>query len=391
MGRKVFMFIQPTGLMDTDMVQGFTKLNIDLHTEIIKIRKTAEGHTAQLFSSKNITRILDTFKPEMIFSFNGFGLDNEGNLSHEYAKRGIPFVTWFVDKPRKVDFKNSYVKSNSYMFVFDRSYMALLKELDFDNIFYLPLATNPDRFRPLNDTAKEKNICFIGDSDYKTIRYLAANIDNMLGDSSDIFFEAVETAINKQGESVGVATRGVLKDVMNSFSIDFEAFPDIIKDMLEGFVEREASLRLRFEVIGRLARSFELVVHGDEIWTKIVGSGWKGKVNYFDDAVVRVYNRHAVHINISKFQLTQAVNQRPFDVSACESLLLTDERNDLRDLFAHDEIASYKNIEDLIYKAGYFLNNDVERKEMAKRARSRVLACHTYSHRADEIFRTVLS
>ena len=129
MGRKVFMFIKPTGLMDTDMVQGFTKLNTDLHTEIIKIEKTAEGHTAQLFSSKNITRILDTFKPEMIFSFNGFGLDNEGNLSHEYAKRGIPFVTWFVDKPRKADFKKSYVKSNSYMFVFDRSYLALLKEM----------------------------------------------------------------------------------------------------------------------------------------------------------------------------------------------------------------------------------------------------------------------
>lgn len=88
MGRKVFMFIQPTGLMDRDMAQGFNRLEIDLHTEIIKIRKTAEGHTAQLFSIKNITKILDTFKPEMIFSFNGFGIDNEGNLSHE-CQRGI--------------------------------------------------------------------------------------------------------------------------------------------------------------------------------------------------------------------------------------------------------------------------------------------------------------
>ncbi len=391
MGRKVFMFINPTGLMDKDMAQSFTRLGVDLHREVLRISKTDEGHSVELFSTDNITRILDEFKPEMIFSFNGFGLDNEGSLANEYAKRGIPFVTWFVDKPAKVNIGARYSIPNSYIFLFDRSHMALFKDLGFNNVFYLPLATNPDRFRPLNDIPKEKNICFIGDSDYKTIKYLAANIDNMLGDSSDIFFEAVETAINKQGGSVGLSTHDILKEVMISYSIDFEAFPHIMKDMLQAFVEREASMRLRFEIISRLNESFDLVVHGDKIWRKIVGNGWRGKANYFNDNVVKVYNTHAIHLNISKFQLTQAINQRPYDVSACGGFLLTDERKDLRNLFTHEEILSYKDMEDLIYKAAYFLNNDAERKEMAKRARSRVLACHTYAHRVDEILRTVIS
>jgi hypothetical protein len=84
-------------------------------------------------------------------------------------------------------------------------------------VFYLPLATNPDRFRPLDHISKENNICFVGDSDYKTIRYISANIENIIENTSESFFQAVELAIKKQAGSVGVSTYGILRDALRLY------------------------------------------------------------------------------------------------------------------------------------------------------------------------------
>lgn len=160
--------------------------------------------------------------------------------------------------------------------------------------------------------------------------------------------------------------------------------------MLDGFVEREASLRVRLRVIQEISSNFDMAVYGDSLWRKVVGDKYRGRVNYFNDDIVKVYNMHPVHVNISKFQLRAAINQRPFDISACGGFVFSDERSELREMFEEDEIISYNSIEDLIDKVGYYLNNDIKRDEIAKKARHRVLREHTYLHRAEEIVGRVM-
>ena len=90
-----------------------------------------------------------------------------------------------------------------------------------------------------------------------------------------------------------------------------------------------------------------LAVYGDELWAKAFGAAWRGKANYFGDEIVRVYNRHTVHVNISKFQLVSAINQRPFDIAACGGFVLTDERECLHELFSADEVVVYRDPDEL--------------------------------------------
>jgi spore maturation protein CgeB len=164
----------------------------------------------------------------------------------------------------------------------------------------------------------------------------------------------------------------------------------MLKDMLEAFVEREASFRLRLEIIKNINDIFDSVVYGDGMWAKVVGNGYMGKVNYFNDDIVMAYNRYAVHVNISKFQLKEAINQRPFDISACGGFVLMDERSDLREMFDEDEIVSYKSSKDLINKIKYYLKSDSERVEIAGRTKRKVLAEHTYLHRIENIIGNVM-
>ena len=390
MKRKIFFFTKPTGLMDRDVASGFVRAGFDLHTEDLHFGKTPEGHTVQLFSSRQILDRLDRLKPDIIFSLNGHGSDSEGFLAGEYARRGIPFATWFVDMPKRTNLGPGFPASNSHLFVFDSSDVSFLKELGFDRVSFLPLATNPDRFRKIAGIPVEKNACFVGASDYDTIQYLTKNLDRLNQGHSDRFLDAVEAAIDIQLKCRDLPTTLLVENAFRAYGIP-RMSSMLGQDLIEAFVEREASLRLRLTVIERLGREMDLVVYGDKLWAKVVGKNCRGRIPYGTDAIVETYNRHAVHINVSKFQLRKAVNQRPFDVSACGAFLITDERESLRQLFEEDEIVSYRTIDELIDKARYFLKHDETRTEMVQKARRRVLTHHTYAHRANQILQTVYS
>jgi hypothetical protein len=84
----MLFFMNPTGLMDRDMAYSLKKAGVNLFTHILTMGKNTEGHTTQIFSVKEIIRTIEEFKPDMVFSFNGYGLDNEGALALEYSKRG---------------------------------------------------------------------------------------------------------------------------------------------------------------------------------------------------------------------------------------------------------------------------------------------------------------
>jgi spore maturation protein CgeB len=387
--KKVLFFLKRDGLMDRDMAHGFVEAGMELKTEVLHLGKTSEGHTVQMFSSKAAVDLMDRFKPDMVFSFNGYGSDNDGFLAGQYARRGIPFVTWFVDMPKRVNIGNDFVKPNTYLFVFDATDIVWMKRIGFDHVYHLPLATNPDRFRILDGVRKENTICFVGDSNHKTIQYLAKNIDRHVQVMPESFYAAVERAIECLLHAEVDTPERLLWDSFSRHGLSIGNYSELVKDLLEAFVEREASLRRRLDVIRRLHSDCGVVVYGDGLWREVVGTNHRGKVNYFNDDIVETYNRHTIHINISKFQLRRAINQRPFDVSACGGFLLTDGREDLRQLFGHNEMVSYASIEDLLDKIAYFRKNDAERQVLAENARRKTINCHTYKHRVVEIVKKV--
>ncbi len=385
---KVLFLMNKNGLMDRDLIYSMQKAGHDVLVDEINLTKTTEGHLAELISSEKFTSQLEDFAPGMVFSFNGMGMDNDGFCAGEMHKRGIPYVTWYVDQPRMSNMGLRYRTDNTWAFSFDRHFVPLLESLGFVNSFYLPLATNPDRFRPLGINV-ENSVSFVGDSDYKKINYLAVNLDQQLGSLGDAFYDALDQTIDLIIGSPAGSTVTILKACLATANLEWDRLTGIQQDMLEGFAEREAGLRQRLAMLAELNEHYELAVYGDDLWQKSFGERYHGLANYFNDTIVNVYNRHAVQVNISKFQLVSAINQRPFDVSACGAFLLTDERESLRELFAEDELISYSNIDELVELTGYYLKNDTERRNLAQRARDRVLMEHTYAHRIEEIFKNV--
>ena len=92
------------------------------------------------------------------------------------------------------------------------------------------------------------------------------------------------------------------------------------------------------------------------------------------------FNRH---INVAE---NNANNMRLFEATGMGSLLLTDKKDNLRQLFEEDrEIVTYDSKEEALEKYNYLINKPEELANIAKAGQLRTLKEHTYENRIKEL------
>ena len=101
----------------------------------------------------------------------------------------------------------------------------------------------------------------------------------------------------------------------------------------------------------------------------------------------KIYNATRVNVNLqSTVYQASGVTCRPFEVAACGGFCVADARADLALYFTPGEdLVTFDDAPDLRAKVRYYLDHADERRELATRGRTRVLAAHTYAHRVREI------
>ncbi len=127
--------------------------------------------------------------------------------------------------------------------------------------------------------------------------------------------------------------------------------------------------------------------HGIDIRT--FGLGWKDSGRVPQSELIRIYNQSKISLNISfasKGEKTQ-VKGRDFEAVGCGSLLLTKDTNEIASFFIPgEEIVTYTDSDDALKKIKYFLENEDERKKIAKKGFERLLLEHTMDKRMADIF-----
>ncbi len=81
-----------------------------------------------------------------------------------------------------------------------------------------------------------------------------------------------------------------------------------------------------------------------------------------------------------------AANMRLFEATGVGACLLTDWKENLKDLFEPDvEVATYRDARECIEKSQYLLQHEQERQAMAEAGQRRTLQAHTIYHRAEQL------
>lgn len=81
---------------------------------------------------------------------------------------------------------------------------------------------------------------------------------------------------------------------------------------------------------------------------------------------------------------TGAGNMRMFEVTGMGTCLVTDYKDENKDLFVPDEeIVVYKNYDELLEKVNWLLNNPRKANEIALKGQKRTISSHSYKHKAE--------
>jgi len=376
------LFLDSNYFLCGEILSGLKRLGVE--HQALKLDGGPTG--SQDFIEQLLKAVID-FKPDFVLTVNHFGLDRQGKLAGLLADLGLPLASWFVDNPHLILHDYTHPGTdNTAIFTYDAGNLDIMNAKGFSNVHYLPLATDPNRFRPGLGPCKEewkRDISFVGNSMVTPVENSLNEADLPLDMRRE--YEDVAEAFGNSGDS----------NVAHFLKENRPKWHSVLQDMptpehrlaLESLITWEATLQYRHACV-RGIMTFTPLIVGDEGWKELIQMGyWRHlpSIDYYAD-LPRFYPCPKINFNCTSRQMIGAVNQRIFDVPACGAFVLTDYRDQMEDLFdLEKEVVVYndpKEISDLVHR---FLKNDKEREIIAQAARKRILAHHTYELRLSRL------
>lgn len=332
-----------------------------------------------IIDEKMIKELKD-FSPDftLFIGMNGFIRVNEKDHLLDLLK--IPYIILFFDFSLKLE-KNLKLYDQKYLkavFIWDRSYIPILKKWGIKNIHYLPLATDPDYFGAPKSEPDKFDLSFIG-----TI------VNN----------PQIQAVRNKIPTKIIPLAEKIIKEKINNpgyniFSQDILNNKEIKKNFQDFYIyiNYHHLAYYRKQNIYALSRHYTLEIFGPPQWNEINSTriNLNPIIDYQKD-LISVFHQTKINLNFSAPQLTSSINQRIFDCLGSGNFLLTDYKEDLDYLFRKDnvEVPSFTSRKELLEKVDHYLSHGPERKAISKKIQKVILKKHTWKHRMELLLHTI--
>lgn len=337
---------------------------------------------------KNFLEEALTFKPDCCITLNHMGVDVEGVLMDLLARLQLPLASWFVDNPHLIIHSyNKCVSPWTTLFTWDEDNIPTLRQTGFEHVRYLPLGTDPDRFRPnagKPDPRWRARISFVGNSMLHKVagRLKSGHFPRELL----LPFKEVSRAFS-QSEARGVPA--FLASDFPGVYAQYERLPDNESKLAYETAITWQATRLYRNDLARRILPFHPLIVGDSGW-RIEFRREKAQPRYLDaisyyDQLPIFYGQSHINFNCTSKQMKGAVNQRVFDAPAAGGFVLTDWRPQMVNLFDPDEMACYHNPEEIPELVRHYLEHQAERQKMIAKSRARVLAHHKWEDRLGQM------
>ena len=388
--RRVLLFRRGYLLMN-EIEAAARRGGVELHA----VDVPASDHSSSAFVEDILREVL-AFRPDFALTVNHFGIDREGALQDLLARLELPLASWFVDSPELIlhDFAQGasrLVSPWTAIFCWDRDALPALRKRGFRHVAHLPLATDPELFRPgvrpAPGLAKdlESSVCFVGSS------WLGRAAEQQAaGGLGPELTEGLDPVLAVLRAERGRRPAEVLAERFPKLHAALLDLDDPVRRMrYEQYLTWRATAAYRLDCVRALLPLRPLVV-GDEGWRRMLpgepGRDWRLHAPVPYRALPGLYGTATLNFNCTSLQMRSAVNQRVFDVPAAGGFLLSDNPGEMAELFEPGrEAATFTDIVEIQDLAVRYLRDGPERRRIIEAGRARVLAQHTYGHRLHEL------
>lgn len=185
-----------------------------------------------------------------------------------------------------------------------------------------------------------------------------------------------------------------IENMSNSFERDI-CFVGVLHD---GYIERKILLEsiisfykdLKIEIWGKSWTWYNPFLQYEYHFKRKALGKHINNYNIPPKEVNQIYNTTKICLNIHHRQSKEGVNPRTFEILGSGGFQLVDYKPKLEEMFAIDkEIVFYRNNSDLMEKICYYMENEGERKKIARRGNEVVKKNHTYRQRVETILSSI--
>ncbi|PFG12752.1 CgeB family protein [Bacillus sp. es.036] len=286
--------------------------------------------SASLFKGLNhLKEMILEFKPALILTTVGYTFPPQ--LRDWIDEQRVPIAIWLTEDPYYIDLTVPIIHKYDYIFTIDMAAYERYLKMDHKQVYYLPLGTDcgihKKRAQNMNYAS---DICLIGSPYPNRIQ--------------------------------------LVKYLLNNSNYKMTVVGPEWADILWNYIHRD-SLTIIPWVKPELAS------------------------HYFSNAKINLNIHRPFNLEVnsnSSGVIPKSVNNRTFDIAACQSFQLITPVLDLPiHLKNKKEVVFFEGDKELLETVTFYLKNDDLRKTIAKNAEKKVSEHYTISHSLDYIFTTV--
>lgn len=353
--------------------------------ELYKAEQPAQYRTAQ-----DWLKIIDKFCTKKGIE-GAFSFDFDPQLAEACQRKHIIYLSWLWDSPQGSLWSKEARYDTNYIFAFDRHQFETQRARGLENVFYLPLAADADKFENVIRQDAEKS--------RKKFGVDVSFVGNLYNDTAHNLYDQIKY--------IPPYIQGYLEGLMQAqrkiWGCDLleEFIPDEIWAELKEYVKWDLGDRYesgyyevcmrniigqkiaqleRMEMCSYLARHFQFCFYttSDTSFDPQIVN--KGGVNYVSEMPL-IFHYSKINIHITSRSIPSGIPLRVLDVLACGGFLLSNYQPELAEYFIDGEdIVMYNNMQDLYEKIAYYLDHEEDRVRIARAGHEKVKKYFSYSH-----------
>lgn len=377
------LFYRYGSICEPDIITGFEELGNRV-TEI-----TAEIYNKNVTPAEGINLLKTALLKDnydFVFSLNFYPFISE--ICNIFQ---IRYICWTVDSPVMELYSNSIKNKWNRIFLFDRAQYNEFSSLNSECIFYLPLASNPTRWKQVISSAEPSDVSrFSSEISFVGSLYTEKCPFDRLTDAPDYLTGFLEGIMDAQLKVYGY---NFLEDVLPlSIVEDFKAhLPGFYTPphesqcsdrtiMAQLYVSTKVSALERVRIMQILGERYPVSLYtaSDTTALPVKNCGLAATLT----EMPLIFHHSKINLNITSKSIRSGLPLRLFDVLACEGFLITNYQSELTEYFTPGiDLECYTSEEDLLQKTEYYLTHDNARKEIAHNGLQTIKKYHNYPER----------
>ena len=385
------LFYRYGSICEPDIIDTFTEFGFHV-TQIDN--EVTNKNLLPKDSLKIVSEQLLAHPADFVFSINFFPhLSEICNIFH------IRYICWSVDSPVFEFFAPSIKNPWNRIFLFDRAQYNEIHPLNPSCVFHLPLAANVVSKEQLfaNTTLEckrkyQSEISFVGSLYTEKCSY-----DKLTGISP--YTEGYLNGIMAAQEKIygcyfidELLSDALVADFKAHLPNFYQPYPDSFlsdKNILSLlYIGVKISANERVNTMKLLGTHFPVDLYTGSDTSTLPMVRNCGLVKTLTEMPL-VFSQSKINLNITSKSIRTGLPLRIFDIISCGGFVLTNYQEELADCFEIGaDLETYGSMDELLYKAEYFLSHEKDRTEIAQNGLATLKSRHTYLHRLEQIITT---